>query len=76
MLTGKYGEVNVKALRKIMRNRYVFVSLFFSFFAISGFLIIPLPGGIPIVLKMFMVLYSTAVSRAKGEGACSKNGRR
>jgi biotin transport system substrate-specific component len=57
MLTNKYSEVNVKASSKIMRNRYVFVSLFAALVAVSGFLIIPLPGGIPIVLKnMFVVL--------------------
>ena len=42
------------------RNRLVFSALFAAIIAVSGFLIIPLPGGVPIVLKnLFVVLSGT-----------------
>lgn len=52
--------VNGKVSDKILRNRYVFSSLFAALIAVSNFFIIPLPGGIPIVLKnLFVVLSGT-----------------
>ena len=46
---------------KIIRNRYVFTALFASLIAVSSFFIIPLPGGIPLVLKNLFVVLSGAV---------------
>jgi biotin transport system substrate-specific component len=67
LLTGINCGVNMKTPRKIMRNRYVFVSLFAALVAVSGFLIIPLPVGIPIVLKnMFVVLCGTVLGSFYG----------
>jgi biotin transport system substrate-specific component len=43
--------------KKIIRNRFVFAAVFAAMLAVSNFFIVPLPGGIPIVLKnMFVVL--------------------
>lgn len=54
-------EVNVKALIKTKRNRYVFAAVFAALIAVSNFFIIPLPGGIPIVLKNMIVVLSGTV---------------
>jgi biotin transport system substrate-specific component len=52
---------------RIRRNRPVFSALFAALIAVSGFLIIPLPGGIPIVLKnMFVVLSGTVLGSFYG----------
>jgi biotin transport system substrate-specific component len=50
-----------------VRNRYVFAAVFAAMIAVSGFFIIPLPGGIPIVLKnMFVVLSGTVLGSFYG----------
>jgi biotin transport system substrate-specific component len=46
---------------KIIRNRYVFTAVFAALVAVSGFFIIPLPGGVPIVLKNMFVVLSGAI---------------
>ena len=59
--------VNIKTLSKTIRNRYVFASLFAALIAVSNFFIVPLPGGIPIVLKnMFVVLSGTVLGSFYG----------
>ena len=56
-------EVNVN----VHRNRYVFAALFAALIAVSGFFIIPLPGGVPIVLKnLFVVLAGTVLGSFYG----------
>jgi biotin transport system substrate-specific component len=60
------------ALRKrtILRNRSVFTALFAALIAVSSFLIVPLPGGIPIVLKnLFVVLAGTVLGSFYGGAA-------
>ena len=47
--------------RGIARNRSVFTALFAALIAVSSFLIIPLPGGIPIVLKNLCVILAGTV---------------
>lgn len=50
-----------------MRNRYVFSAVFAAMIAVSGFFILPLPGGVPIVLKnMFVVLSGTILGSFYG----------
>ena len=52
---------------KLVRNRYVFCALFAALIAVSGFFIVPLPGGVPIVLKnMFVVLAGTVLGSFYG----------
>ena len=52
---------------KPTRNRYVFAAMFAALIAVSSFFIIPLPGGIPIVLKnMFVVLSGTVLGSYYG----------
>jgi biotin transport system substrate-specific component len=47
---------------RIKRNRYVFAAVFAALVAVSGFFIVPLPGGIPIVLKnLFVILAGTVL---------------
>ena len=46
------------AHKKAIRNRSVFTAFFAALIAVSGFLILPLPGGIPIVLKNLFVVLS------------------
>ena len=59
--------VNEKTSIKITRNRYVFASLFAALIAVSNFFIVPLPGGIPIVLKnLFVVLSGTVLGSFYG----------
>jgi len=51
----------------VIRNRSIFVALFAALIAVSGFLIIPLPGGVPIVLKnLFVVLSGTVLGSMYG----------
>ena len=60
-------EKNTKPSAKITRNRYVFAALFAALIAVSSFFIIPLPGGIPIVLKnLFVVLSGTVLGSFYG----------
>ncbi len=59
--------VNEKISLKITRNRYVFTAVFAAMIAVSGFFIVPLPGGVPIVLKnMFIVLSGTVLGSFYG----------
>jgi biotin transport system substrate-specific component len=52
---------------KTIRNRYVFAAVFAALVAVSGFFIVPLPGGVPIVLKnMFVVLAGTVLGSFYG----------
>ena len=54
--------VNMKSSLKNVRNRYVFTAVFAALIAVSNFFIVPLPGGVPIVLKnMFVVLAGTVL---------------
>ena len=49
------------------RNRYIFAAVFASLIAVSQFFIIPLPGGVPIVLKnLFVVLAGTVLGSFYG----------
>jgi len=51
----------------VLRNRSVFVALFAAFIAVSGFLKIPIPGFVPIVLKnLFVVLSGTVLGAGYG----------
>ena len=51
----------------LLRNRSIFVALFAALMAVSGFIVIPLPGGVPIVLKnLFVVLAGTVLGRYYG----------
>ena len=55
---------------KIMRNRYVFAAVFAALIAVSGFIAVPLPGGVPIVLKnLFVVLSGTVLGGFYGGAA-------
>lgn len=50
-----------------LRNRYVFAAVFAALIAVSNFFQIPLPVGIPIVLKnLFIVLAGTVLGRFYG----------
>jgi len=52
---------------RIHRNRYVFAAVFAAMIAVSNFFIIPIPGGVPIVLKnMFVVLAGTVLGSFYG----------
>ncbi len=53
--------VNEKISLKITRNRYVFTAVFAAMIAVSGFFIVPLPGGVPIVLKNMFIVFSGTV---------------
>ena len=67
MLTLRLSMVNADVNNKHIRNRYVFAASFAALIAVSGFFIIPLPGGIPIVLKnMFVVLSGTVLGSFYG----------
>jgi biotin transport system substrate-specific component len=47
--------------------KYVFAAAFAALIAVSGFFIVPLPGGVPIVLKnLFVVLAGTVLGRFYG----------
>ena len=60
-------EVNMKSPYKTTRNRYVFAAVFAALIAVSGFFIVPLSGGVPIVLKnMFVVLAGTVLGSFYG----------
>jgi len=58
-------------LKRIVQNRYVFAAAFAAMIAVSGFLIIPLPGiPVPIVLKnLFIVLSGTILGGFYGAAA-------
>jgi biotin transport system substrate-specific component len=57
----------MKLLSKTSRNRFVFTAVFAAMVAVSGFFILPLPGGIPIVLKnLFVVLAGTVLGSFYG----------
>jgi len=57
----------MNATQRIIRNRYVFAAVFAALVAVSGFFIVPLPGGIPIVLKnLFVVLAGTVLGSFYG----------
>jgi biotin transport system substrate-specific component len=57
----------MKNTSRTIRNRYVFAAVFAAIIAVSNFFIIPLPGGIPIVLKnMFVVLAGTVLGSYYG----------
>jgi len=50
-----------------IRNRFVFAAVFTALIAVSGFIIIPLPGGVPLVLKnLFVVLAGTVLGSFYG----------
>jgi len=54
-------------MKKNLRNRYVFSAVFAAMIAVSGFFIIPMPGGVPIVLKnLFVVLSGTVLGSFYG----------
>jgi len=54
-------------LSNAIRNRYVFSAVFAALVAVSGFFIVPLPGGVPIVLKnLFVVLSGTVLGSFYG----------
>jgi len=60
-------KVNEKISSNVLRNRYVFAIAFSALIAVSNFFIVPLPGGIPIVLKnMFVILSGTVLGRFYG----------
>jgi len=52
---------------RTIRNRFVFTAVFAALIAVSGFIIIPLPGGVPLVLKnLFVVLAGTVLGSFYG----------
>ena len=59
--------VNERANKTSIRNRYIFTVVFAAMIAVSNFFIIPLPGGVPIVLKnLFIVLSGTVLGSFYG----------
>ncbi|MCL2208758.1 MAG: biotin transporter BioY [Treponema sp.] len=48
-------------MKSSLRNRYVFSAVFAAMIAVSGFFIVPLPGGVPIVLKNLFIILSGTV---------------
>jgi biotin transport system substrate-specific component len=57
--------VNIQ--KKSIQGRYVFSAAFAALIAVSGFFIVPLPGGVPIVLKnLFVVLSGTVLGSFYG----------
>jgi biotin transport system substrate-specific component len=59
--------VNEKISSRVRRTRYVFAAVFAALIAVSGFFIVPLPGGVPIVLKnLFVVLSGTVLGSFYG----------
>jgi biotin transport system substrate-specific component len=59
--------VNINVSQKVIRDRYIFAAVFAALTAVSGFFIIPLPVGVPIVLKnMFVVLCGTVLGSFYG----------
>jgi biotin transport system substrate-specific component len=62
--------VNTNVSQNIIRNRYIFASVFAALTAVSGFFIVPLPVGVPIVLKnLFVVLCGTVLGSFYGGAA-------
>jgi biotin transport system substrate-specific component len=54
-------------MKKSTRNRFVFAAVFAALIAVSNFFQLPLPGGVPIVLKnMFVVLSGTILGSFYG----------
>jgi biotin transport system substrate-specific component len=52
---------------KVNKNRYVFAAVFAALIAVSNFFILPLPGGVPIVLKnLFVILAGTVLGSFYG----------
>ena len=52
---------------KVNQNRYVFAAVFAAMIAVSNFFILPLPGGVPIVLKnLFVILAGTVLGNFYG----------
>jgi len=50
-----------------VRNRYIFAAVFASLVAVSSFIIIPMPAGVPLVLKnLFVVLAGTILGSFYG----------
>ena len=59
--------VNANNSPKNTRNRYIFAAVFAAMIAVSNFFQVPLPGGVPIVLKnMFVVLAGTVLGSYYG----------
>ena len=59
--------VNMKVSTRITRNRLCFAAVFAALVAVSQFFIIPLPGGVPLVLKnLFVVLAGTVLGSFYG----------
>jgi biotin transport system substrate-specific component len=57
----------MKTFSKSTRNRFVFAAVFAALIAVSNFFQIPLPGGVPIVLKnMFVILSGTILGSFYG----------
>jgi biotin transport system substrate-specific component len=62
-----FNMVNENISMKTRRTRYVFTAVFAAMIAVSGFFIVPLPGGVPIVLKnLFVVLSGTILGSFYG----------
>jgi biotin transport system substrate-specific component len=56
--------------KRLQRNRSVFVALFAALISVSAVFSIPLPGGVPIVLKdMLAILSGTVLGSVQGAGA-------
>jgi biotin transport system substrate-specific component len=56
--------------QRIQRNRSVFVALFAALISVSSVFAVPLPGGVPIVLKdMLAILSGTVLGSVQGAGA-------
>jgi biotin transport system substrate-specific component len=57
----------MKVFNKSVRNRFVFAAVFAAMIAVSNFFQLPLPGGVPIVLKnMFVILSGTVLGSFYG----------
>ncbi|MDR3311974.1 MAG: biotin transporter BioY [Spirochaetaceae bacterium] len=54
-------EIEKKTPRRVLRNRSVFVALFAALICVSSVVTIPLPGGVPVVLKDMIAILSGAV---------------
>jgi len=62
--------VNMKVSAKITRNCLCFAAVFAALVAVSQFFIVPLPGGVPLVLKnLFVVLAGTVLGSFYGGAA-------
>jgi biotin transport system substrate-specific component len=63
-------ETVVTASPRVQRNRSVFVALFAALICVTSVVAVPLPGGVPVVLKdLFAILAGTVLGSVQGAAA-------